>query len=66
MDLLITREPVRAPMNERSGLHGTVVVRVCMSKRGRVISAAIIEGNPMAYGAVLDSIHHWTFNPYRV
>lgn len=66
MDLLITREPVHAPMNERSRSHGTVIVRVCVTKRGRVVSAVIIDGHPMAYSAVLDSVHHWTFDSYRI
>jgi hypothetical protein len=66
MDLLITRKPIQAPMNERSGLHGTVTVRVCVTERGRVVSAAIIDGHPMAYSAVLDSVRDWVFDPFRV
>jgi len=66
MDLLVTRKPVQPPMHERSRLHGTVTVRVCVTERGRVVSAAIIDGHPMAHGAVLDSVHHWIFSPYRI
>lgn len=66
MKLVATRKSVMPPMMERSSLHGKVTLRVCVSKRGRVLSAAIIEGHPMAYQAALDSVQKWTFKPYRV
>jgi len=51
---------------ERLSLHGRVTLRVCVSKKGRVLSAAVIDGHPMARQAVLDSLQKWTFKPYRV
>jgi len=53
-------------MMERTSLHGTVTLRVCISKKGKVLSAAVIDGHPMAFQAVLDSVQKWTFEPYRI
>ena len=66
MDLLISQKPVHAPMNEPSILHGTVTVRVCVSEIGRVVSAVIIDGHPMAQSAVLDSVRYWIFDPHLI
>jgi outer membrane biosynthesis protein TonB len=52
-------------MMERVMLHGVVSLRVCISQKGRVLSAAVIDGNPMAFQAVLDSVQKWIFKPYR-
>jgi len=64
--LLVSRSPVLPPLMERLSLHGRVTLRVCVSKKGRVLSAAVIDGHPMARQAVLDSLQKWTFKPYRV
>jgi len=47
-------------------IFGTRPHHLCVSKKGRVRSAAISEGHPMARQAVLDSVQKWTFKPYRV
>jgi TonB family protein len=63
---IVARETITPPMMERLSLHGSVSLRVCVSKKGKVLSAAIIEGHPIARQAVLDSVQKWTFEPYRV
>ena len=63
---IVTRKTITPPMMERLSLHGSVTLRVCVGKKGTVLSAAIIEGHPMACQAVLDSVQKWTFAPYRV
>jgi outer membrane biosynthesis protein TonB len=66
MRLVATRKVITPPMMERLSLHGKVTLRVCVSKKGRVLSAAVVGGQPMAYQAVLDSVQKWTFKSYRV
>jgi outer membrane biosynthesis protein TonB len=53
-------------MMERSSLYGKVILKVCVDKRGRVVSAIAVDGHPMAYAAALDSVKDWIFNPYLV
>jgi TonB family protein len=64
--LLQFRTPVLTPLMEHLSLHGRVTLRVCVSKKGKVLSASVIDGHPMARQAVLDSVQNWTFKPYRV
>jgi hypothetical protein len=64
MNLLISRTEVIASMMERSSLHGKVLLKVCVDKRGRVVSAFAIDGHPMAYATTLDSVKDWIFRPY--
>ena len=67
MGLVITKQPIRTPMYKpTSGLHGVVIVRVCVTNKGQVFTARIVDGNPIACGPVIDSVRHWVFKPYRV
>jgi hypothetical protein len=67
MGIVITKKPIRTPMYEpTSRLHGIVIVRVCVTKKGQVFSARILDGNPIACGPVIDSVREWVFKPYRV
>ena len=67
MGLVITKQPIRTPMNEpTSRLHGIVIVRVCVTNKGQVSTARVLDGIPIACGPVIDSVRQWVFKPYRV
>jgi protein TonB len=66
MSLAVRKTPMMPPMVERLSISGTVTLRVCVNTEGRVSSATVIDGHPMAYQAVLDSVQKWRFKPYRL
>ena len=51
---------------ERTSIHGVVTLRICVSKKGKATSISALDGNPMAVGAVIESVKDWKFKPYRV
>jgi TonB family protein len=53
-------------MMEKLSVHGVVTVKVCVNESGRVVSAKVVGGHPMAYQAALDSVKDWAFKPYLV
>lgn len=63
--LVVRREPVTPPSMERLSIRGTITLRVCVNAEGKVFSAAVIDGNPMARQAVLEAVQKWQFKPYR-
>ena len=66
MSLAVKKTSMMSPMMERVSLAGTVTLRVCVNTKGRVTSATVIDGHPMAYQAALDSVQKWRFKPYRL
>jgi TonB family protein len=65
MKLVVKRTAIEPPMMERLNLHGTVTVAVCVSSKGKVSAVAVIDGQPMAQGAVIESVRKWVFTPYN-
>jgi hypothetical protein len=51
--LVIKRAPVENRMIDGAAMHGTVAVAVCIGKNGRLRSAKILSGHPIAWSAVL-------------
>jgi outer membrane biosynthesis protein TonB len=37
-----------------------------VNTKGKVISAAVVDGHPMARQAVLESVQKWQFKPLRI
>ena len=66
MRMVIERTPVLPPSMERLSIHGTVTLRVCVNTKGKVYSASVIDGHPMARQAVLEAVQKWQFKPYRI
>lgn len=66
MHLVVSRTPVVPPLMERLSIYGTVTLRVCVDTKGKVISAAVVDGHPMARQAVLESVQKWQFKPLRI
>ena len=65
MRLAVEKAPLIPPLMERLSIHGTVTLEVCVNTRGRVFSATVVEGHPMAYQAALDAVRKWRFRPYK-
>lgn len=66
MSLAVKKTPIMPPMMERVSIAGTVTLRVCVNAKGKVTSATVIDGHPMASQAALDSVQKWRFKPYRL
>ena len=64
--LAVKKTPMLPPIMERVWIAGIVTLRVCVNTRGRVTSATVIDGHPMAYQAAMDSVRKWRFKPYRL
>lgn len=65
MRLAVSKTPVTPPSMERLSIHGTVTLQVCVNSKGKVFSATVVDGHPMARQAVLEAVEKWRFQPYR-
>ena len=60
------KTPINSPgMLHNSNLHGIVTVAVCVDRKGKVIAVKAVEGHPMAFQSVIESVRNWRFIPYR-
>ena len=66
MRMVVAKTPVLPPPMERLSIHGTVTLMVCVNTKGKVYSATVIDGHPMARQAVLEAVQKWQFKPYRI
>lgn len=47
-------------------IEGTVVLRVIISKKGKVREISVISGHPLLVPAAIDAVKQWRYKPYRV
>ena len=66
MRLVVRKTSMIAPMMERTSIHGVVTLNLCVNTKGRVFSATVIGGHPMAYQSALDAVRNWRFKQYRL
>ncbi|GEM_PF-1630826 len=58
--------PTYPPLARRSGVVGSVSVRITIDESGRVTAAHILAGHPLLRQAALDAARQWRFRPYEV
>lgn len=63
---ITTITPSYPDMARRAGISGQVQVQVLISEDGRVIEAAVLNGNPMLRRTALDAARRWVFSPTRL
>ena len=60
---IATQKPIKPPgLNEpHMNSHGTIVICLCFSPKGKVSDMRILSGPAMLQQSVLDSVKDWTF-----
>jgi protein TonB len=65
--MLIHRvDPICKPHGMEACVSGTVVLRITISKMGRIENARVISGPAMLQQATLDALRKWEYKPYIV
>jgi len=65
-ELIVKRtEPVPDGLLDKSILHGTVTVEVCVDEHGQAVSIKAISGPPAAFQSVIASVRQWEFRVYE-
>jgi periplasmic protein TonB len=47
-------------------VQGTVVLKVMISRKGKVTEVSVISGHPLLVSAAIDAVKQWKYKPYRV
>jgi protein TonB len=55
--------PTYPPIAIKAGIQGTVVVECTIDANGRVVNAAVVEGNPLLNAAAIEAVHQWVYTP---
>lgn len=64
--IMLKAEVSRPAMLDKSSAVGQVLVKLALDRKGRIINAHCVSGPPIAYQAVLDSLHHWKFKKLKL
>ena len=59
-------EPVYPEIAIRSGIHGTVVIRVVVDETGRVAEAQVMSGDRILAAAAESAVRQWVYSPTLV
>ena len=62
--LLHKVQPVYPPLARQAGVQGTVVLSVLIGEDGSVLDLKLISGHPMLFGAALNAVKQWRYQPY--
>lgn len=63
--MLIHRvQPVYPPVAKQAGVHGQVVLRAVISKRGEIQELRVVSGHPWLSRAAMDAVQQWRYQPY--
>jgi outer membrane biosynthesis protein TonB len=58
-------EPIQAPCCAGMlHINGTVVLTISVDAKGNVTCVQMVSGHPLIVGVAIDSVRHWTFQPY--
>jgi TonB family protein len=55
--------PIYPPLARETGIEGTVILRILVSKEGRVLDCIVMSGNPMLVDAALTAARTAVFSP---
>lgn len=47
-------------------VQGTVVLRLALTKKGKIKEMSAISGHPLLVPAAMDAVKQWKYRPYRV
>lgn len=64
--LILRIEPTYPPAAREAGIQGKVIVRMGITKDGRVESIISKGDNPLLAQAALNSVKQWRYSPFRV
>jgi TonB family protein len=66
MRLLERPAPPYPPLARQGRVQGEVVMDIAVGKDGSVVELEAKSGNPLLYGAALDAVRKWRYEPYVV
>jgi len=47
-------------------VQGAVVLKVILSKKGKIKEITVVSGHPLLVPAAMDAVKQWKYKPYRV
>src|SRR5690348_9666338 len=66
-ELMIRKvEPVYPREAKQKNIRGDVMVRAVIDKRGHVVDAMVVKGDPLFGKAAVDAVKQWRYEPFTL